>query len=126
MEQLQASVAGRVSLPESPVNAHQCLVRLTEHDDIEAYLHIFEVIAAQEGWVPEEWARIIAPFLTGKAQRAYYALQAPWNEQYGELKAEILARVGLYPLCATQQFYQWTYNEWKSVRTVAPHRVTDR
>ncbi len=121
VEQLQASVAGRVPLPESSAKAHQCLVRLTEHDDIEAYLHTFEVIAGREGWVKEEWACIIAPFLTGEAQRAYYSLQAPRNENYDELKTEILARVGLTPMCAAQQFFQWTYDERKTVRTQAAH-----
>lgn len=66
-----------------------------------------------------DWASIIAPFLTGEAHWAYYALQAPRNEQYAELKAEILARVGLSPLCAAQQFHQWTYDKQKSVRTQA-------
>ncbi len=74
VKQLQASMAGRMSLPESSAKAHQYLVRLTEHDDIETYLHTFEVIAAREEWVKEEWARITAPFLTGEAQRAYYSL----------------------------------------------------
>ncbi|XP_016141323.1 uncharacterized protein [Sinocyclocheilus grahami] len=119
VEQLQVSVAGRLPLPGAPVRAHQYLVRLTENDDIEAYLHTFEVIAAREGWVQEEWARIIAPFLTGEAQRAYYALRAPRNEQYDELKAEILARVGLSPMGAAQQFYQWTYDERQPVRAQA-------
>ncbi len=117
VDQLQASVAGRVPLTESTAKAHQILVRLTVHDDIEAYLHTFEVIVAREGWMKEEWARIIAPFLTGVAQRAYYSLQAPRNERYDELKAEILARVGLSPMCAAQQFFQWTYAERKTVRT---------
>ncbi len=87
-------MAGRVPLPESTAKAYQILVRLTEHDDIEAYLQTFEVIAAWEGWVKEEWARIIGPFLTGEAQRAYYSLQAPRNERYDELKAEILTLGG--------------------------------
>ncbi len=110
-------MAGRVPLPESTAKAYQILVRLTEHDDIEAYLQTFEVIAAWEGWVKEEWARIIGPFLTGEAQRAYYSLQAPRNERYDELKAEILTRVGLSPMCTAQQFFQWTYDERKTVRT---------
>ncbi len=77
--QLQASAAVRPPLPDAGVKAHQLLVRLTDQDDVEAYLHTFEGIATREGWVREEWARLIAPFLTGEAQRAYYSLQSPRN-----------------------------------------------
>lgn len=31
---------------------------------MEAYLHIFKVVAEQEGWDETEWSGIIAPFLT--------------------------------------------------------------
>ncbi len=112
--QLQASAAARPPLLDAGVKAHQLLVRLMDQDDVEAYLHTFEGIATREGWVREEWARLIAPFLTGKAQRACYSLQSPRNEQYDDLKAEILARVGLSPTCAAQQFHQWTYDEKNS------------
>ncbi len=45
VEQLQASTVGRLPLPDAGVKAHQLLVRLTDQDDVEAYLHTFEVIA---------------------------------------------------------------------------------
>lgn len=67
VDQLQASVVAHVPLPEVANKAHQHLVRLSEQDDVEAYLHTFEVIATPEGWVKEKWAQIIAPFLTGEA-----------------------------------------------------------
>lgn len=59
------------------------------------------------------------PFLTGEAQRAYYSLQAPRNEQYDDLKAEILAQMGLSPTCAAQQFHQWSYDEQSPIRSQA-------
>lgn len=54
-------MAVHVLFPDATSKAHQCLLRLTDDDDVEAYLHTFEVIATREGWVKEEWARIIAP-----------------------------------------------------------------
>lgn len=59
------------------------------------------------------------PFLTGEAQRAYYSLQALRNEQYDDLKAEILAQVGLSLTCAAQQLNQWSYDEQSPMRPLA-------
>ncbi len=77
VEQLQANAVGRLPLPDAGDKAHQLLVWLMDQDDVEAYLHTFEVIATREGWVREEWARLITPFLTGEAQRAYYFFSKP-------------------------------------------------
>ncbi|MGL5295076.1 MAG: hypothetical protein ACRC9V_15200, partial [Aeromonas sp.] len=60
-----------ISLPDARATAHQLLTKLTAQDDIEAYLHTFEVVATREVWNKSEWARILAPFLTGEAQQAY-------------------------------------------------------
>lgn len=38
VEQLQASAAGRFPLPDPTSKVHQCLLRLTDQDDVEAYL----------------------------------------------------------------------------------------
>lgn len=42
----------------------ELLTKLTYLDDVEAYLHIFKVVAEQEGWDETEWSGIIAPLLT--------------------------------------------------------------
>ncbi len=76
-EQLQASAAGCLPLPDAGVKAHQLLVRLTDQDDVEAYLHTFEVIATREGWVRDKWARLIAPFMTGKCNEPIILYKAP-------------------------------------------------
>ncbi len=45
---LQAARYQAVPLPEPQTQAHHFLTKLSDQDDIEAYLHTFEVIAAQE------------------------------------------------------------------------------
>ncbi|KAI7789534.1 hypothetical protein IRJ41_013900 [Triplophysa rosa] len=116
---LMESAAARVPLPDARSTAHQLMTKLTAQDDIEAYLHTFEVIATREAWDKAEWAKILAPFLTGEAQRAYVALQPPASEDYDALKREILARLGLSPISAAQQFHQWSYEDQVPVRAQA-------
>lgn len=114
-------IAGRIPLPEPQIASHRHLTKLTDLDDIEAYLHTFEVIAVREAWNKTDWVQILAPFLTGEAQRAYFALQAPANADYEALKAEILARVGISPINAAHQFQAWTFHEEEPVRAQAAH-----
>lgn len=80
------------------------------------FIHTFEVIANREGWAKPDWAKILAPFLSGEAQRAYYALPAPSNDGYDGVKAEILARTGPSSVGAAQKFCQWAYEEHIPVR----------
>ncbi|KAI7802247.1 hypothetical protein IRJ41_004894 [Triplophysa rosa] len=108
MDQMREAIAAWIPLPE-----------LTDQDDVEAYLHTFEVIAAREAWDKAEWVKILAPFLTGEAQRAYYALPTVAAEDYDVLKAEILARMGLSAISAAHLFFKWTYDENTPVRAQA-------
>ncbi len=101
--------AQRIPLPDPRVQATKLLPKLTPHDDVEAFLQMFESIATTEGWHPDDWARVLAPLLTGEAQRAYFALPADSADQYVEVKKEILARLGLSPICAAQHFHEWEY-----------------
>ncbi|KAI7813969.1 hypothetical protein IRJ41_005290 [Triplophysa rosa] len=119
MGMLREAAAARVPLPDARSTAHQLLTKLTAQDDIEAYLHTFEVVATREAWDKAEWARILAPLLTGEAQRVYFALQTLASEDYDALKREILARIGLSPISAAQQFQQWVYDEHVPVRAQA-------
>ncbi|KAL0180385.1 hypothetical protein M9458_025827, partial [Cirrhinus mrigala] len=82
---------------------------MTADDDVEAFLQVFENTAHRESWPEEEWARALAPLLTGEAKRAYFSLPLAVAEEYYEVKREILARLGLSPICAAQQFHEWEF-----------------
>lgn len=96
MEQVCVN-AQRMPLSGPRLTAHHMLLKMTELDDVEAYLQMFEVVAVREAWDKEQWARLLAPLLLGEAQRAYYVLPADRIDDYDLLKAVILARVGLTP-----------------------------
>lgn len=78
--------------------------------------HTFETIAHREAWDKAEWVHLLAPFLTGEAQRSYYSLSATESEDYKALKREILVRVGLSSVSVGQQFNQWWFNYKRPAR----------
>ncbi|KAL0162281.1 hypothetical protein M9458_041677, partial [Cirrhinus mrigala] len=106
---IQLSAAQRVPLPDARAQATRLLPKMTADDDVEAFLQVFENTAHRELWPEEEWARALAPLLTGEAQRAYFSLPLAVAEEYYEVKREILARLGLSPICAAQQFHEWEF-----------------
>ncbi len=106
---LRTTAAQSVPLPDPRVQAAKLLPEMTPHDDVEAFLRMFETTATSEVWHPDDWARALAPLLTGEAQRAYFALPTASVDQYAEVKKEILARLGLSSICAAQHFYEWEY-----------------
>ncbi len=97
----------RVPLPDPRVQATQLLPKMTVHDDVEAYLQMFENTATTEGWDPDDWAHALAPLLTGESQRAFFSLPTTAVERYEDVKRELLARVS--PVCAAQHFQDWMY-----------------
>ena len=50
------------------------LTKLTEEDDVEAYLTTFEQMMAMFGVERTRWAYMLAPQLTGRAQKAFAAM----------------------------------------------------
>ncbi|KAK3538268.1 hypothetical protein QTP70_033525 [Hemibagrus guttatus] len=59
----------------SPCRYAQChITKLIKKCNIEAYLHSFEWTAVREEWHKDNWAHILALFLSGEANLAYYAL----------------------------------------------------
>lgn len=82
---------------------------ITTHDDVEVNLQMFENTTITEDWDHDDWERAMAPLLTGEAQRTFFSLRATRAAQYKEVKREILARVGLSPICEAQYFHDWVY-----------------
>ena len=76
-------------------NKHVRLTRLSDNDDIEAYLTTFERM--MEAYEIERacWSFKLAPQLTGKAQQAYAALPPEHAKDYDEVKAAILRRYNI-------------------------------
>ena len=72
---------------------------------MEAYLETFERTAQRESWPEEQWAHIVAPFLTGPAQQASQDLPAETARQYPALKQAILAYYGHNIAARAQRFH---------------------
>ncbi|XP_066518865.1 uncharacterized protein [Hoplias malabaricus] len=104
------------TLPSPKQAAHHLLMKLAPEDDVEAYLHTFEIVAEREVWDRELWVEILAPFLSGEAQLAYYSLAPDHAHDYDQLKREILARVGLSPAAAAMEYHRWTYQPGQTPR----------
>ena len=68
------------------------VAKLTEDDDVEAYLTTFERVMTAHGVPKERWTVKLAPQLTGKAQQAYAAMATREADDYDELKKVILRR----------------------------------
>ncbi len=113
------AAAPRVPLPDARAQATKLLPKMTPHDDVEAFLQVFESTATTEGWPPDDWARALAPCWTGEAQQAYFALPAATAGWYAEVKREILARLGLSSICAAQKFHEWEYKPRQPARAQA-------
>ena len=61
--------------------------KLTEGDNIEAYLTTFERLMQGYGVEKNQWSYRLAPNLTGKAEQAFAALPAASAGDYNQLKA---------------------------------------
>lgn len=68
-----SAIAARVPLPDARSTTLHFLTKLTELDDIDAYLHTFKVVVSPETWDKRERARLLATFLTVEAQQAYFS-----------------------------------------------------
>ena len=66
------------------------LQKLTEKDDMESYLDMFERVAAQQEWPEETWATQLAGLLSGNALKCYSSLIPTCAKDYDVVKAAIL------------------------------------
>ena len=71
------------------------LTKLSDSENIEAYLTTFERMMQVYEVEEARWAFLLAPQLTGKAQQAYAALKAEDATKYPEVKAAILRRYNM-------------------------------
>ena len=78
--------------PKADVAALPKLTKLTEQDDIEAYITVFERTMTAYGVDKSRWSYMLAPQLTGKAQRAFAAMEAERSGDYDAVKDAILRR----------------------------------
>ncbi|KAI2666706.1 Transposon Ty3-I Gag-Pol polyprotein [Labeo rohita] len=66
---LRHAAGQRAPPPDPHVQAAQLIPKLTNNDDIELYLQMFETLAGREGWDRGEWAQVLGPLLTREAQQ---------------------------------------------------------
>ena len=78
--------------------------KLTETDDIEAYLTTFERLMQVAGAEEDTWAVRLAPQLTGKAQQAFAAMREGDSTNYQRVKEAILKRYNISEETYRQRF----------------------
>ena len=69
--------------------------KLTETDDVEAYLMMFKRTMNAFKVPQEQWVYKLAPQLTGRAQQAFAAMETVGASNYDEVKAAILLRYNI-------------------------------
>uniref|UniRef100_A0A4W5Q6E8 SCAN box domain-containing protein n=1 Tax=Hucho hucho TaxID=62062 RepID=A0A4W5Q6E8_9TELE len=97
--------------------ANHFLQKMTKQDDLEAYLTTFERTAEREKWPKEEWAGLLAPYLPGDAQKAYFDLELKDAQDYDKLRGETLTRLGVTDTVRAHRFHLWSYQPGKPPRT---------
>ena len=80
------------------------VAKLTEEDDIEAYLTTFERLMTVYEIPEERWVFKLAPQLIGKTQQAYAALGEEEARDYAQLKTAILRRYDINEETYRQRF----------------------
>ena len=101
----------------TPISAPTSRLTKLGNDDVEAYLEVFERTAQRERWPSDQWAHILAPFLTGPAQQASQDLTPEQASQYPDLKQAILAYYGHSLAARAQRFHEWRFDLRGAVRT---------
>ena len=92
------------SRPFDSVDTRPILSRLTEEDDIEAYLTTFERMMKGYSIEKGKWSYRLAPNLTGRAQQAFAALPQAEVGDYDKLKEAILVRYNVNQETYRQRF----------------------
>jgi len=95
------------------------VTKLTEADDIEAYLTTFERLMQAYEVPQERWAFKLAPQLVSKAQQAYAALSPDDAKDYAKLKKAILHRYDINEESYRQRFRAATRKEGETNRELS-------
>ena len=109
MQLLREMVEGSRRREEAPARAsgendRVKLSKLSEADDVEAYLTTFERMMAVYEVDRARWAFKLAPQLTGKAQQAYAAMSVEDAGDYDKVKTAILKRYNINEETYRQRF----------------------
>ena len=97
------------------------LNRLTDQDDIEAYLLTFERMMQAYEISSTRWSYKLAPQLTGKAQQAYAALSCEDAKTYEIVKTAILRRYNI-----TEETYRRQLRAAKLGKDETPRELVTR
>ncbi|KAE8630357.1 hypothetical protein XENTR_v10000796 [Xenopus tropicalis] len=92
------------------------LTKLTAEDDIESYITMFERVAKTCLWPKDQWVVRLAPYLTGKAQKAYSSLNARDAQDYDYVKDAIFHRYELNVETFRQRFRAYRYSNFDGPR----------
>ncbi|XP_075771602.1 uncharacterized protein LOC142823854 [Pelodiscus sinensis] len=95
------------------------LTKLGPQDDPEAFLTTFERVATAARWPPDQWATLLAPYLSGPAQLAYRSLAVADALNYPKVREAILDQVGHSPETCRQKFRQEVFRGGDRPRAVA-------
>lgn len=113
LQKAVAELCQQTQRAESKRAPWDILMKLTPDDDIESFLEIFECTALLEKWPEGEWATIVAPFLTGEAQKACRNLS---HADATRVKAAVLAHYGFSLPARAQRYHQWAHHPAQPAR----------
>uniref|UniRef100_A0A674J9T9 SCAN box domain-containing protein n=1 Tax=Terrapene triunguis TaxID=2587831 RepID=A0A674J9T9_9SAUR len=89
------------------------------NDSPEAFLVTFERVALVAGWAQDQWATILAPYLTGTAQTVYQSLSTDTARDYTQVKTANLDALDVNSETFRQQFRSLVYPMGAQPRMVA-------
>uniref|UniRef100_A0A452HFT9 SCAN box domain-containing protein n=1 Tax=Gopherus agassizii TaxID=38772 RepID=A0A452HFT9_9SAUR len=92
---------------------------MSPNNDPEAFLVTFEWVAVVAGWAPDQWATLLAPYLTGTALTVYRGLSTDAALDYRQIKAAILDALDMSPETTRQRFRSLAYPPGAWPRMVA-------
>jgi len=90
-------------------------------DNMDAFLHRFEIYAGTQGWKKEQWAVYLSALLKGRALEVYSRLPIEDAQDYDTLKDALLKRFNL-----TEEGFKQKFKTAKSETNEAPAQFITR